>query len=87
MKKAYVKASKEVLEGAIRLPENVFIDDIFIQNEDKLKGWGEITIVLRGDGLPDECLRRREGEKLQQVEVVFKQGNYYFCERIELFKN
>ena len=82
MKKAYVKVSKVCLESALRLPDGVFIEDVFIQNEDKLNG-ANITFILSGDRLPVKCEITQEGTKLQQVTILMKQGSYYFCDEIK----
>jgi hypothetical protein len=87
MKKGFAKVSKEYLESALRLPDNIKIDDIYILPEDRINN-DDITVILKGDKLPDECdeVKRQEGQKMPQLIIWFKSGQYHFCDRIEILK-
>ena len=82
MKKCYVKITTPCLEGALRIPENVCIEDIFQNSDDKLTG--EFTMILSGGGLSDKC-STAEGGKIKQASMHLKQGVYHYCEKIEVY--
>jgi len=86
MKRAYTRIKKDHFETSLRIPQNVYIEDIF--KDKNTTNFGDMDnsyiVMLSGDGLPDSCNVGGDN-KTKEVKMQMIQAVYHYCEKIKAY--
>jgi len=86
LKKVYTKISLNLLKEFLKLPDDINIEDIQSDYNDRISG--TVTIFLSCEGLPERAKVKKDGRILECVNLVYETkyvGNITHFKKIQFY--